>query len=87
MEINTLGEPLNKEFNKFNPSFDINIKLNTKNIQTILWWLHVHNGEVDMDVQDVAAYKKIIKMLPDNEEKGKITSLYDINHKLNSQDY
>jgi len=46
-----------------------NIELNKKNILTIFSWLNVNLHEVDITVQDIAALKKLLEILPDSKEK------------------
>jgi len=83
MEIKTYGKPLNSQLKDFDPQFDDGVKLDEENIMCILWWLNVHNSEVDMDERDVIAFKKLIKLLPDNVDK--VSVLYSANIKLNGQ--
>jgi len=84
MKIETYGQPLNNQLKNFDTTFDERYKLNNMDISRILYWLHVHNNEVDMNEQDTVVFKKLMKMIPDTSQK--VVEIFNMNHKLNSQD-
>ena len=84
MKIETYGQPLNNLLKNFDTTFDERYKLNNMDISRILYWLHVHNNEVDMNEQDTVVFKKLMKMIPDTSQK--VVEIFNMNHKLNSQD-
>ena len=57
--------------------------LNKKNIRTILFWFNVKQHELDVNDQDVAAFKKLMDMIPESREKESL--LYQFNERLERQ--
>ena len=57
--------------------------LNKKNIRTILYWFNVKQHELDVNDQDIAAFKKLMDMIPESREKESL--LYQFNERLERQ--
>ena len=57
--------------------------LNKKNIRTILHWFNVKQHELDVNDQDIAAFKKLMDMIPESREKESL--LYQFNERLERQ--